>query len=223
MTAALFVQAICKFISGAIFTALMLFLPAGTIHWANGWLFMALLFIPLFLVGIFLMVKDPELLEKRLNGHEKEDEQKKVLLLSGIMFTVGFVLCGLGKRFAWYTLPTPAVAVSCVIFIIAFILYGEVMRENRWLSRTVEVQDGQKVVSTGMYGIVRHPMYSVTIVLFLAMPLILGSIYAFILFLSYPFFISRRIRNEEEVLLNELPGYEEYTKKVKYRLIPFIW
>ena len=223
MTAGLFLQAICKFITGAFFTALMLFLPAGTIHWANGWLFMALLFIPMFLIGIFLMVKDPDLLEKRLNGSEKEDEQKKVLLFSAIMFTAGFILCGLGKRFSWYELPRPAVIAASIVFIISYILYGEVMRENRWLSRTVEVQEGQKVVSTGLYAMVRHPMYSSTLLLFLSMPLILGSVYAFLIFLSYPAFISKRIRNEEEVLLRELPGYGEYMQKVRYRLIPFIW
>ena len=223
MTIGLFIQAICKFVTGAIFTALMLFIPAGTLHWFNGWLFMALLFIPMLIAGILLMSRNPELLKKRLNGSETEEEQKKVLLLSGMMFTVGFLLCGLGKRFSWYTLPCPAVFTASAIFIIFYMLYGEVMRENRWLSRTVEVQEGQTVVSTGMYGIVRHPMYSVTIVLFLTMPLILGSVYAFLLFLTYPIFISRRIRNEEEVLTRKLPGYEEYRKKVRYRLIPFIW
>lgn len=170
-----------------------------------------------------MMLKNPYLLEKRLNAKEKEAEQSLVVKLSGLMFLAGFVVAGLGYRFNWYTLPKTAVTIASVVFIVAYALYAEVMRENTYLSRTIEVQENQKVIDTGLYGIVRHPMYSVTLLLFLSMPLVLGSVYSFIIFLVYPFIIAKRIKNEEELLARELEGYREYKQKVKYRLIPFVW
>jgi len=184
---------------------------------------MGLLFIPMFIAGLFMMVKSPELLKKRLNAKEKENEQKQVVKLSGLMFLVGFIIAGLNYRYSWIVLPNIVVIISSVIFIISYILYAEVLRENAYLSRTIEVQENQKVVDTGLYGIVRHPMYAVTILLFLSMPLVLGSVISFIIFLVYPFIIAKRIKNEEEVLEKELKGYSEYKKKVKYKMIPFIW
>ena len=182
-----------------------------------------LIFIPMFIAGIILWLKNPELLKKRLNVKEKESEQKQVIALSGVMFLLGFITCGLNYRYGWIVLPDIVVMISSVIFIIAYILYAEVLRENAYLSRTIEVQESQKVVDTGLYGIVRHPMYAVTVILFLSMPLILGSIISFVIFLVYPFIIAKRIKNEEEVLEKELEGYIEYKKKVKYKMIPFIW
>ena len=219
----LFFQAIIKFILGVLMIGLLLFIPANTINYWNGWLFMALLFIPMFIAGIFMMVKSPDLLRKRLNAKEKENEQKEVILYSGLMFLVGFIIAGLNYRFNWITIPNYIVIISSVVFLVAYILYAEVLRENAYLSRTIEVQENQKVVDTGLYGIVRHPMYAVTILLFLSMPLILGSIISFVIFLIYPFIIAKRIKNEEEVLEKELDGYKEYKKKVKYKMIPFIW
>ncbi len=219
----LFVSAILKFSLGVILVGLLIFLPAGTFQYFNGWLFMGILFIPMFLAGLVMMAKNPKLLESRLDAKEKETEQSLVVKLSGLMFFAGFIVAGLGVRFGWYTLPKPVVIASTIIFLIAYILYAEVLRENTYLSRTIEVQEGQTVIDTGLYGIVRHPMYSVTLLLFLSMPLVLGSIYSFIIFLVYPFIIAKRIKHEEEFLEKELNGYREYKQKVKYRLIPFIW
>ena len=223
MNIKLFFQAIIKFILGVLIIGLLIFIPANTINYWNGWLFMGLLFIPMFVAGIIMMIKSPELLKKRLNAKEKEIEQKQVVLYSGLMFLVGFIIAGLNYRYNWVVMPTSIVIVSSVIFIIAYILYAEVLRENTYLSRTIEVQENQKVVDIGLYSIVRHPMYAATVLLFLSMPLILGSVISFIIFLIYPFIISKRIKNEEEVLEKELVGYTDYKKKVKYKLIPFIW
>ena len=218
MTKKLFVSAITKFTAGVILLALLLFLPAGTIHYPGGWLLMGILFIPMFLAGLVMMATNPNLLRSRLNAKEKEREQDLVIKLSGLMFLVGFVLAGLDHRFGWSNLY-----VGAGLFLTAYILYAEVLRENRWLSRTIEVQEGQTVVSTGLYSIVRHPMYFATVILFLSMPLVLGSIPAFLVFLCYPAIIARRIRNEEQVLSRDLPGYREYCGRVRWRLIPFIW
>jgi len=219
----LFFQALFKYILGVFIIGALLFIPANSFDYWNGWLFMGLLFVPMFIAGIVLMIKNPELLRKRLNVREKENEQKFVLLFSGLMFLFGFIISGLNYRYKWIEIPNVVVFVSSFLFIIAYILYAEVLRENIYLSRTIEVQDNQKVIDTGLYGIVRHPMYAVTIILFLTMPLILGSIISFVIFLIYPFIISKRISNEEKVLERKLNGYKEYKKKVKYRLIPFIW
>ena len=223
MSVKLFVEAITKFIFGVLIIGLLLFLPANTINYWNGWLFMGLLFIPMFIAGIVMMIKSPELLKKRLNAKEKENEQKEVIAFSGLMFLVGFIIAGLNYRYGWIVIPNIVVIVSSVVFIIAYILYAEVLRENTYLSRTIEVQENQKVVDTGLYGIVRHPMYAVTVLLFLSMPLVLGSLISFVIFLVYPFIIAKRIKNEEVVLEKELEGYSEYKKKVKYKMIPFIW
>ena len=223
MNIKLFLEAIIKFILGVAIIGLLIFVPANTINYWNGWLFMGLLFIPMFIAGIFMMIKSPKLLRKRLNAKEKENEQKLVVKLSGLMFFAGFIIAGLNFRFAWIVIPDIIVIISSVIFVIAYILYAEVLRENAYLSRTIEVQENQKVIDTGLYGIVRHPMYAATILLFLSMPLVLGSIISFVIFLVYPFIIAKRIKNEEEVLEKELKGYSEYKKKVKYKMIPFIW
>ena len=223
MTAKLFISAILKFSLGVVLVGLLIFLPAGTLNYFNGWLFMGILFIPMFLAGLVMMAKNPKLLESRLDAKEKEAQQSLVVKLSGLMFLTGFIVAGLGVRFGWYMLPKSVVIASAVVFLIAYILYAEVLRENTYLSRTIEVQEGQKVIDTGLYGIVRHPMYSVTLLLFLSMPLVLGSVYSFIIFSMYPFIIAKRIKHEEEFLEKELNGYKEYKQKVKYRLIPFIW
>lgn len=223
MKGKLLIRALVKFLLGVVLVGVLVFLPAGTLNYWNGWLFMGVLFVPMLVAGIVLMVKNPQLLEKRLNGKEEESEQKTVVLLSGIMFLVGFVLCGLNYRFSWVVLPDWIVILATVLFVAAYVLYAEVMRENAYLSRTIEVQEGQTVVDTGLYGIVRHPMYSVTIGLFLTMPLILGSLISFGIFLVYPLILVKRIKNEEKVLEENLQGYKEYKKKVKYRLLPFVW
>ena len=223
MNTKLFFQALSKFIFGLIIICILLFIPAGTIDYPNGWLFIALLFIPMFIAGIIIFFKSPELLKRRLNAKEEQDEQKIVLLASGIMFILAFALAGLNFRFGWHKLPTAVIIMASIIFLLAYIMYGEVLRENEYLSRTVEVSDNQKVVDTGLYGLVRHPMYTSTIFLFLSMPLVLNSIFSFIVMLVYPIIIIFRIRNEEEVLENELIGYKEYKEKVKYKLIPYIW
>ncbi len=223
MSFKLFIQAIVKFTLGAVITGLLIFLPAGGLDYPHGWLFMGLLFIPMFIAGVVLMFANPGLLEKRLNVREKEGEQKAVVLLSGIMFVAGFVLCGLNYRFGWIVLPKAVVIAASAVFVLAYLLYAEVLRENTYLSRTIEVQAGQKVVDTGLYGLVRHPMYSATLIMFYMVPLILGSVISFVVFLPYLFIIAKRIRNEEKVLLKGLDGYGEYMKKVKYRLIPYIW
>ncbi len=219
----LFIQAITKILLGIIIVGALLFVPAKSFEYWNGWLFMGLLFIPMFVVGIILMIKNPELLRKRLNAKEKETEQKWVLLFSGLMFIAGFVVAGLNYRYKWMILPNYVVVISSILFVISYILYGEVLRENQYLSRTIEVQKDQKVIDTGLYGIVRHPMYAATIILFLSMPLVLGSLFSFIIFLVYPIIIGKRIKNEEEVLEKELNGYTEYEKKVKYKMIPFLF
>ena len=223
MTVKLFGSAIIKFTLGVVLVGLLLFLSAGTIQYPNGWLFMGVLFIPMFTAGIVMMIKNPELLRKRLNAKEKQNEQSLVIKLSGLMFVVSFVLAGLDFRFGWLPLSQMVSYVAAIVCILAYLLYAEVLRENTYLSRTVEVQKNQKVIDTGLYGIVRHPMYSATIILFLAMPLVLGSILSFAVFLFYPLLIAKRIKNEEQVLEAELDGYAEYKKKVRYRLLPFIW
>lgn len=223
MTTKLFFQAILKFLLGVVLVGLLIFLPAGTLYFSYGWLFMGILFIPMFFAGIVMMLKNPELLKSRLEAKETQKEQDLVVKLSGLMFLLGFVLAGLGYRFGWYILPMPAVATAAVVFLGSYALYAEVLRENTYLSRTIRVQEGQKVIDRGLYGIVRHPMYSATLILFLSMPLVLGSVYALVIFLAYPVLIAKRIVNEEKFLAKELDGYEDYMKKVKYRLIPFIW
>ena len=223
MTLKLFISAILKFSLGVVLVGLLIFLPAGTFAFFNGWLFMGILFVPMFLAGLVMMAKNPKLLQSRLDAKEKQKEQDLVVKLSGLMFLAGFIVAGLGVRFNWYTLPKPVVIASAIVFLIAYILYAEVLRENTYLSRTIEVQEDQKVIDTGLYGVVRHPMYSVTLLLFLSMPLVLGSVYSFVIFLAYPFIIAKRIKHEEEFLEKELNGYKEYKQKVKYRLIPFIW
>ena len=223
MNIKLFIQAIIKYVFGVLIVGGLLFIPANSFEYWNGWLFMGLLFIPMFIAGIILMVKNPELLKKRLNAKEKENEQKWVLLFSGLMFIAGFIVAGLNYRYKWIEIPNIVIIISSILFIIAYILYAEVLRENTYLSRTIEVQENQKVIDTGLYGIVRHPMYAVTFLLFLTMPLILGSIISFIIFLIYPIIICKRIKNEERVLEKDLKGYTEYKKKVKYKVIPFVW
>ena len=223
MTKFLFLSAIAKFSLGVVLIGTLIFLPAGTLHYSQGWLLMGILFVPMFLAGLVMMAKNPNLLRSRLDAKEKEREQSLVVKLSGLMFLCGFILAGLSFRFGWLMLPKWVSIVGAVLFLSSYALYAEVLRENTWLSRTIEVQECQTVVSTGLYGIVRHPMYAVTLVLFLSMPLVLGSGLAFVVFLAYPAIIAKRIRNEEEVLARDLPGYTEYLKKVRWRLIPFVW
>ena len=223
MTVKLFLGAITKFLLGIILIGALIFLPAGTFYYFNAWLLMGILFIPMFFAGIVMMFKNPELLQSRLDAKEKQKEQGLVVKLSGIMFLTGFVLAGLGIRFHWYVLPMGVSIGAAAVFLTSYILYAEVLRENTYLSRTIKVSENQKVIDTGLYGIVRHPMYSVTLLLFLSMPLVLGSVYSFLIFLAYPFIIAKRIRHEEKFLEKELDGYTEYKQKVKYRLIPFIW
>lgn len=223
MNKSLFLKAIIRYISGVILVGILLFVPAGTLNYWNAWLFMGILFVPMLIAGIILMFKNPMLLKSRLDVKEKEKDQKHVILYSGLMFLSGFIIAGLNYRFSWIIIPNIIVIISLILFVISYILYAEVLRENTYLSRTIKVQENQKVVDTGFYSIVRHPMYSITIILFLTMPLILGSIISFIIFLVYPFIIFKRIKNEEMLLEKELKGYTEYKKKVKYRLIPFVW
>ena len=223
MTFKLFVQAISKFILGVLITGLLIFLPAGTILFLNGLLFMAVLFVPMFCAGVVMMIKNPELLEKRLKAKEKQKSQDAIVKLTGLIFVVAFVLAGLNFRFSWHLLPKTVVYIAIGCFVVAYIVYAEVLRENTYLSRTIEIQNNQTIVSTGLYSVVRHPMYSATLVLFLSMPLILGSIFSFFLLLIYPFLIVQRIKKEEELLKKELQGYTEYTQKVKYRIIPYLW
>lgn len=223
MTKKLFLQAIGKFILGIILFGVVLFVPAGTIHYPNGWLLISVLFIPMFIAGIVMVFKNPELLKKRLNAKEEEKEQKKVVALSGIMFLAAFVIAGLNFRFKWFILPNWAVIIGTVVFLLAYAMYAEVLRENTYLSRTIEVQENQKVIDTGLYGIVRHPMYSATLFLFLSMGIILGSPISFMILLLYIPIIAKRIKNEEMVLEEGLIGYSEYKTKVKYKVIPFVW
>ena len=215
MTKKLFVQAIRKFLFGLVLFAVLLFLPAGTIKYPNGWLLIAVLFIPMFFAGIVLLIKNPELLKKRLNAKEEEDEQKAVVALSGIMFLAAFIIAGLNFRFKWLVLPNWAVVIGTVIFILAYAMYAEVLRENTYLSRTVEVQENQKVIDTGLYGVIRHPMYSATLFLFLSMGIILGSPISFAILLFYIPIIAKRMKNEEKVLEAGLEGYSEYKTKVR--------
>lgn len=223
MTKKLFIQAMVKFLSGVLLVGLLIFLPAGTLSFWKGWLLMGILFIPMFIAGIIMLVKNPELLRKRLNAREQQTEQKQVIKLSGLMFILGFLLAGLDYRFTWYPLPDLVSRAAAVMFLLAYLMYAEVLRENTYLSRTVEVQQGQQVIDTGLYGIVRHPMYSATVLLFLSIPLVLGSVISFVVFLIYPVVIAKRIRNEERILEDGLAGYSEYKKRIKYKLIPFIW
>lgn len=223
MSVKLFLQAIMKFLLGVLLVGALIFWPAGTFHYFNGLLLMGILFVPMFAGGIVMMVKNPNLLKSRLNAKETQKEQSMVVKLSGLMFLAGFIVAGLGVRFGWYILPDAVVWIGTALFLAAYILYAEVLRENTYLSRTIEVQEGQKVIDTGLYGIVRHPMYSATLLLFLSMPLVLGSVFAFIIFLAYPLIIVKRLKSEEAFLEKELKGYREYQQKVKYRLIPYIW
>ena len=223
MSMKFFLSAIAKFTLGVVLIGVLLFLPAGTLRYPQGWLLMGILFIPMFLAGLVMMAKNPALLRSRLNAKEKRGEQSLVVKLSGLMFLVGFIAAGLSFRFDWWMLPQWVSILGTVLFLASYALYAEVLRENTWLSRTIEVQEGQTVVSTGLYGIVRHPMYAVTLVLFLSMPLVLRSALAFVVFLAYPAIIAGRLLDEERFLAAELPGYSEYMQKVKWRLIPFIW
>ena len=223
MNSELFKQAMVKFFAGLIIVAILLFLPAWTFKYPQAWLLICILFVPMFAAGLIMMKKDPELLRKRLSAKEKETEQKEVVALSGIMFLAAFILAGLSFRFNWLMLPFSVSIVFAVVFLLAYAMYAEVLRENAYLSRTIEVQEDQKVVDTGLYGVVRHPMYSATVVLFLSMPLVLGSVISFIIMLFYIPIIVKRIRNEEQVLEKDLTGYAEYMKKVRYRLIPYVW
>jgi len=216
-------QAFIKFFSGLILVGLLLFLPAGTWDFWQAWLLMGVLFVPMFFAGLVMLFKAPELLRKRLNAKEEQDEQKWVIALSGAMFLAAFLLAGFGRRFGWYTLPRWVSCAAAALFLAGYLLFAEVLRENAYLSRTVEVQAGQELVSTGLYGVVRHPMYMSTLLLFLSMPLILGSLPSFLVTLLYLPIIAKRIRNEETVLEAGLPGYREYEKKVRYRLVPGIW
>ena len=223
MTTKLFVGAITKFLLGVILVGLLIFLPAGSLSFTYGWLLMAILFVPMFLAGLVMMFKNPNLLKSRLDAKEEQKDQDLVVKLSGLMFLAGFIVAGLGFRFGWYMLPKGVAIGGAMAFLVAYILYAEVLRENTYLSRTIKVQENQKVIDTGLYGVVRHPMYSATLLLFLSMPIVLGSIYSFIIFLVYPLIIAKRIKGEEEFLEKELDGYSEYKQKIKYRLIPFIW
>lgn len=223
MSGKLFLQAIVKFLLGVVLVGVLIFLPAGTLSFFNGWLLMGLLFIPMFFAGIVMLIKNPKLLTERLDVKEKDKKQSLVVKLSGLMFLFGFIVAGLNYRFGWFMLPNYIVIIASVIFLLSYIMYAEVLRENKYLSRTIKVQEDQKVIDTGLYGVVRHPMYSATLFLFMSMPLVLGSLFSFIIFLAYPIIISIRIKNEEKLLETELTGYAEYKKKVKYKLIPFIW
>ena len=219
----LFGEAIVKFACGVVLVGLLVFLPAGSLAYTWGWLFMALLFVPMFGAGLVMLAKSPELLKKRLDVKEKRSAQKGVVGFSGLIFLAGFVVAGLDYRFGWSKMPLWVIITASVLFLVAYGLYAEVMRENAYLSRTIKVEEGQTVVDSGLYGIVRHPMYAVTVLLFLMMPLVLGSWFALIPFAFYPVIIAARVEDEEVLLTQELAGYEDYKKKVKYRLLPFIW
>ena len=223
MTRGLLYQAISKFILGVIVIGILIFLPAGTFQYWNAWLFIGILFIPMFFTGMVMMFKNPTLLKKRLNAKEKQTEQNLVIKLSGLMFILGFVTAGLNFQWKWVMMPDWISWIAAVVFLFSYVLYAEVLRENTYLSRTVEIQQGQRVIDTGLYGIVRHPMYSVTIMMFLSMPLVLGSVLSFAVFLAYPVIIAKRIESEEKVLEEGLEGYIAYKKRVKYKIIPFVW
>ncbi len=223
MTIRLFAEAITKLLFGIVLVGVLIFIPAGTLSFFNGWLLMGILFVPMFLAGIVMMLKNPDLLKKRLGMKEQQPKQKLVVKLSILMFLTGFIVAGLGFRFSWYLLPRSVSFFAVAVFLVGYILYAEVLRENTYLSRTIEVQENQKVIDTGLYGVVRHPMYSATLLLFLSMPIVLGSLYSFLIFLMYPFIIVKRVKYEEAMLKKELKGYCAYTQRVQYRLIPFIW
>ncbi len=219
----LFFSAVIKFALGLVCTAVLLFLPAGTMCFPNGWLLLVVMFLPMFAAGLVMMKAHPTLLRKRLQAKEQQAEQQLVVALSGLMFLCGFLAAGLDFRFGWSSMPGWISVCAAAVFLVAYGLYAEVLRENTWLSRTVQVQEGQRVVDTGLYGIVRHPMYAATVILFLTVPLVLGSWVSLAVFLVYPFLIVKRIRNEEQVLEAELKGYTEYKSRVRYRLIPYVW
>ena len=223
MNSKLFFQACGKFLAGVLLLGILIFLPAWSLRFWQGWLLMGILFIPMFLAGIVLLAKNPDLLRKRLDAREEQQEQKAVIALSGLMFVAAFVLAGLNWRFGWLILPRAVSRAAALVFLLGYVLYAEVLRENVWLSRTVEVQQGQKIIDTGLYGLVRHPMYMSTLLLFLSMPLILGSLYSFLLMLLYVPIIAKRIRNEEQVLEQGLAGYADYKRRVRYRIIPYVW
>ena len=223
MNKLLLTQALMKFLAGVILIGLLVFVPAGSFAFWQGWLLMGVLFGPMLIVGSVLLIKNPELLRKRLNSKEKENEQKTVVALSGLLFVISFVTAGLNWRFCWWMLPDWAVWTAMILFVISYLLYAEVLRENEYLSRTIEIHEGQKVIDTGLYGLVRHPMYMATVIMFLAMPMILGSPISLIIMLGYIPVIVKRIRNEEEILTAGLQGYKEYKARVKYKVIPFIW
>ena len=223
MNKGLFIQAISKFLAGLVLVGLLLFLPAGSLHYWQAWLLIGILFVPMFIAGLVMMGRNPDLLRKRLDAREKESEQKTVVALSGLLFIASFAVAALNWRFQWWVLPSWAVWVAAGLFLLSYLLYAEVLRENTYLSRTIEVQENQKVIDTGLYGIVRHPMYMATTVLFLTMPLVLASPISFFIMLGYLPVIAKRIRNEEKVLEEGLEGYSEYKKKVKYRILPLIW
>ena len=223
MDAKLFSQAIIKFLSGLLIVGLLLFLPAGTFAYWQAWLLIGILFIPMFIAGLVMMKKSPDLLRRRLDAREEQAEQKAVIALSGLMFLAAFLVAGLNFRFGWIVLPAWVSYAAAVLFLLAYALYAEVLRENVWLSRTVEVQENQTVIDTGLYGVVRHPMYMCTLLLFLSMPLVLGSVISFVIMLAYIPIIAKRIRNEEQVLEAGLEGYAEYKKRVKYKVIPYMW
>ncbi|WP_074836048.1 methyltransferase family protein [Ruminococcus albus] len=219
----LMISAVTKFLIGLVILGLLIFLPAGTMAFAQGWIFMAVLFVPMFIIGVVLALKSPELLRKRLNSKEQETTQKGVVISSMLMFLGGFITAGLSFRFGWLRLPMWVSITAAVIFLIGYAMYAEVLRENEYLSRTVEVQEEQKVIDTGLYGVIRHPMYTATILMFCSAPLVLGSVISFVIFLAYPIIIVTRIGNEEKVLEQGLKGYTDYKKKVRYRLLPFVW
>lgn len=223
MDTKLFVQAVTRFLAGLVIVGLLLFLPAGTFAFWQAWLLIFILFVPMFIAGIVMMKRSPELLRKRLNVKEEQTEQKTVILLSAVMFLAAFIAAGLNFRFRWIMLPGAVSFAAAIVFLLAYILYAQVMRENAYLSRTVEVQKDQKVIDTGLYGIVRHPMYMSTLLLFLSMPLVLGSVISFAIMLAYVPIIAMRIRNEEKVLEEGLEGYKEYKQRVRYKVIPFVW
>ena len=223
MSKALFIRAISRFSAGLLLVGGLLLIPAGTWNYPQGWLLMGILFVPMFVAGLVMMRRNPELLKKRLSVREEQTEQRRVILFSGIMFLIAFIAAGLSFRHGWLMLPVPVSLIAAFVFLAAYVLYAEVLRENTYLSRTVEVQENQKVIDTGLYGLVRHPMYMATVFLFLAMPLVLGSVISFLIMLAYIPIITKRIRNEEQVLAEGLPGYREYMEKVKYRLVPFVW
>ena len=223
MNRTLFGQAIGKFLAGVVLMGLLLFLPAGTLSWRQGWLLMGILFVPMFVAGLVMMKKNPDLLKSRLNAREEQSEQRTVIALSGLMFLGAFIIAGLNYRFSWIVLPGWVSYAAAAVFLAGYVLYAEVLRENEWLSRTVEVQENQQVIDTGLYGVVRHPMYLSTLFLFLSMPLVLGSVISFGIMLLYIPIIAKRIHNEEQVLEEDLQGYTDYTKRVRYKVIPFIW